>query len=106
MMITKRQINRTMDRVLKGLIGAMPAIPYIMRSRRRTPVAAYVLAGVGVAVIGGIAALMYLSPRTRTRALNAARGTYDRVNERIAHRRGEAAEAVNGLVERIEDNPT
>lgn len=102
MMITKRSVDRAVNRALKTLIGAVPAIPYVMRSRRRTPVAVYVLGGLGIALAGGIAALMLLSPRTRSRALHAARGAYDKVNERIVHRREAAADAANGLVERLE----
>ena len=84
MMIKKRQIDRIVNRVIKNLIGVLPAIPYLTR-RRRTPVAAYTLGSIGLA-LSGIAALMYLSPRTRSRALGAARGTYGKVNERIIHR--------------------
>ena len=85
MMINKRKIDRAVNQVVKNLIGALPLIPYLTR-RRRTPVAAYALGSIGLA-LSGIAALMYLSPRTRSRALGAARGTYGKVNERIIHRR-------------------
>ncbi len=85
MMIKKRQIDRTVNRVLKNLIGVLPAIPYLTK-RRRTPVAAYVLGSIGLSLTG-IAALMYFSPRTRSKALGAAKGTYGKVNERIIHRR-------------------
>ncbi len=82
-MISKKNINN----VLKGVIAAMPAIPYVMKSRQRTSIAAYVLGGLGLAVAGGLLALMFFSPRTRHRALNAAKGTYGKVNERISHLR-------------------
>lgn len=91
MMIKKRQIDRTVNRVLKNLIRVLPAIPYLTR-RRRTPVAAYTLGSIGLA-LSGIAALMYLSPRTRSRALGAAKGTYGKVNERIIHRREKRIES-------------
>lgn len=82
-MIWKKNINR----VLAGMIAAMPAIPYIMKSRRRPSVTAYVLGGLGLAVAGGLVALMFFSPRTRSRALNAAKDTYGNVNEKISHLR-------------------
>jgi len=99
--INTRQIDRTVNRVLKNLIAVLPAVPYLTR-RRRTPVAAYTLGSIGLA-LSGIAALMYLSPGTRSRALGAAKGTYGKVNERIIHRREkriEGAPPSNG--ERVE----
>jgi hypothetical protein len=101
-MITKKRINH----VLEGVIAAMPAIPYIMKSRRRTPIATYVLAGVGLALVGGIVALMFTSPRTRSRALGAAKDTYGKVNDKISHLRHGVAPMSNGLVERIETATT
>jgi hypothetical protein len=101
MMITQRK----MKRVLSGVLAALPALPYVMRSRRRTSIAAYVLGGVSVALAGGIAAVMLLSPRTRNRALVAARGTYDKVNDTISQIRSHRADGLpmsNGLVDRGE----
>jgi hypothetical protein len=105
MMLSKRQIDRGLDRALRALIGAVPAIPYVMRPRRRTPVAAWVLGGVGIAIAGGLVAVMLLSPRTRSRTLNAARTAYGRMNERIGRRAQGDAGAANGLVERTESSP-
>ena len=107
MMIKKTHMQRSVNRVLRSLmraLPALPAIPYVMRSRRRSHVAAWVLGGIGLAAASGIAALMLLSPRTRTRALNVAKETYEKMNERIIHQREKAAEAANGLVERIEES--
>lgn len=87
MKINQRKIKRTWGRVLDNLIGVMPvAIPYLAR-RRRSRVGMYVLSSIGVAVMSGIGALMYLSPRTRARALTAAKDTYGKVNEKITRRR-------------------
>jgi hypothetical protein len=105
MMITQKKINR----VLQGMVAAMPAIPYIMKSRRRTSITAYVLGGVGFAIAGGLAAVMFFSPRTRTRALNVAKDTYGKVNEKIGHLRHTGSEALpmsNGLVDRGEYSTT
>lgn len=99
MMINQKQ----MKRVLSGVISALPAIPYIMRSRRRSSVAAYVLGGLSVAVVGGLAAVMMLSPRTRRRALNVAKDTYGKVNDTISHyKHREEGIGANGLVDRGE----
>lgn len=98
MMITKKNINR----VLKGVVAAMPAIPYIMKSRQRTSMTAYVLGGIGFAVAGGIAALMFFSPRTRYKALNVAKDTYGKVNDKISQLRTSSKDVApmsNGLVE-------
>lgn len=73
-----------------------------MRSRRRTPVMAYVVGGVGLAIVGGVAALMFFSPRTRDKALTAAKDTYGKVNDKIGLLRGEAAPMSNGLVDHRE----
>jgi hypothetical protein len=99
MMLTKRRMDRGLDRMLKTLIGVLPAIPYVMRRRRGPPVAAWVLGGLGIALAGGVAAVMLLSPRTRSRTVNAARTVYARVNERVR-----PSDLANGLVERIEES--
>jgi hypothetical protein len=83
MKISKRKVNA----LVRGAIAAMPAIPYIMKSRRRRSVAAYVLSTLGIAVVGGLAALMVMSPRTRHRAMDAAKGTYGKMNEKISRLR-------------------
>ena len=101
MIITKRKVNR----VLQGMLAAMPAIPYIMRPRRRTPIAAYVLGGVGFAIAGGVVALMLFSPRARHRALHAAKDTYGKVHDKIGlghARAGDGPPMSNGLVDRGE----
>jgi hypothetical protein len=103
MKITKKHVNR----FLTGVLASMPAIPYIMKPRRRTPIASYILGGVGIALLGGLAAVMFFSPRTRSRALVAAKDTYGKVNEKISHRRiNDAAPMSNGLVDRIEHSET
>ena len=79
-MISSKNINK----FLKGAIAAMPAIPYITK-RRSSMVLPLVLGGIGVALMGGMAAVMFLSPRTRYRAMDMAKNTYGRVNEQIGH---------------------
>lgn len=96
-MITKKSVSK----LLKGLIVAAPTIPYLVK-RRRTPIAAYILGGIGFVIAGGVAALMIFSPRTRTRALGAAKDTYGKVNEKVSHLRHRDAPMSNGLVDRSE----
>jgi hypothetical protein len=98
MMITKKKIHR----VLEGVIAAMPAIPLIMK-RRRTSVSTWVFGGIAFALAGGLATLMLLSPRTRSRALHAAKDTYDKVNDKVLHlqkKEGSESPMSNGLVDR------
>ena len=78
------KINKSsLNKVLKTVIAAAPAIPYFY-PRRRTNVGAYVLGELGFAIAGGLAALMFFSPRTRTRALTAAKDTYGKVNGKVS----------------------
>lgn len=90
--------TKNLDKILKGAIAAMPAIPYITK-RRSSMVLPLVLGGIGVALMGGMAAVMYLSPRTRYRALDMAKNTYGKLETQITHLRAKAegAEASNGL---------
>ena len=75
--------KRSLSKVLKTVIAAAPAIPYIY-PRRRSNFGAYIVGGIGFALAGGLAALMFFSPRTRTRALTAAKDTYGKVNGKVS----------------------
>lgn len=102
MMLSKKTVNQ----FLKGMIAAAPAIPFVM-SKRKTPIAAYVLGGLGIAVAGGIAALMFFSPKTRTKALMAAKNTYGKVDSKISHLRNGKVETpiTNGIVDHDDYHP-
>jgi len=76
--------EKTLRNFVKGAIAMMPAIPYITK-RRSSSILSYVLGGVGVAIVGGLAGVMFLSPRTRYRALDMAKQTYGKVNDKITH---------------------
>jgi hypothetical protein len=93
--------QKTLRSFLKGAIAMVPAIPYITK-RRSSSMLAYVLGGVGVAIVGGLAGIMYLSPRTRYRALDVAKQTYGKVNDQIAHLKNHGSmqqqRPANGLV--------
>jgi hypothetical protein len=90
-MISSKNINK----VLKGAIAALPAIPYITK-RRSSTVLPFVLGGIGVALMGGMAAVMFLSPRTRYRALDVAKNTYGKINEQIGQLAHLAAKSEEG----------
>src|SRR6187200_2791114 len=78
--------KKALRKVWKQRTAAMPAIPYITK-RRSGMVLSLVLGGIGVALMGGMAAVMILSPRTRYRALDMAKNTYDKVGSQIMHLR-------------------
>jgi hypothetical protein len=103
MKVTKKNINH----ILNGLVDAMPALPFVMK-RRRTMASSYIFGAIGFAIAGGLATMLILSPRTRTRALSAAKGTYGKLNEKLRQQRENALRALNdvpmsnGLVDREE----
>jgi hypothetical protein len=102
MKVSKKLSTLNVNQMLKGIASALPILPLVMR-RRRTPIAAYVLGGIGIAIVGSVAAVMLLSPRTRGRALGAAKDTYGRVNERVHNFRARGDSPMsNGLVDRSE----
>jgi hypothetical protein len=95
--------SKNLGKYMKGAIAAMPAIPYITK-RRSSMMLPLVLGGLGVALMGGMAAVMFLSPRTRYRALDMAKNTYGKINtqigEQLAHLKSKGIEgtsAANGL---------
>lgn len=94
--------NKTFNKVLKGVIAAVPAIPYVDRLKRRrrsSMMLPFVLGGIGVALAGGVAAVMFFSPRTRYRALDVAKNTYGRINTQISQMtgKGEKQPIANGM---------
>lgn len=93
------KINKSsLNKVLKTVIAAAPAIPYLY-PRRRSNVGAYIVGGLGFALAGGLAALMFFSPRTRTRALTAAKDTYGKVNGKVSNLiENDIKPMANGLV--------
>jgi len=65
------------NKLLKTVLRALPALPFI--APKKTSVLPFVLGAIGVAAIGGIAAVMIFSPRTRYRALDIAKDGYGKV---------------------------
>lgn len=82
-MISKKSVNK----MIKGVVAALPVIPFIT-PKKSSSVLSYVLGGIGLSLVGGVAALMYFSPRTRYRALDVAKDAYGKVNDQIAHLKG------------------
>jgi hypothetical protein len=81
--------NKSVRRMWKRRMAAMPAIPYTIRiRRRRSLMLPYLLGGIAFAVVGSIASVLFVSPRTRYRALDVARNTYGRLESQIMHMRG------------------
>lgn len=84
--------SKTTNKVIKNVTTAMPkmlpeflgaiSIPFFAR-KKKTSVLPYVLGACGVAIAGGIAAIMIMSPRTRTRALDAAKDGVSKVKGQI-----------------------
>jgi hypothetical protein len=95
--ISKMMTKKNLNSVLQGVIAAMPAIPYIMKPKK-TPIAAYVIGGVSFAIAGGLAALFFFSPKTRTKALTVAKDSYSKVSDKISHLRP-VNSMLNGHVE-------
>jgi hypothetical protein len=91
--------SKNLNTILKGAIAALPAIPYITK-RRSSMVLPMVLGGIGVALMGGMAAVMFLSPRTRYRAMDMAKNTYGKIESQITHLKAKGSEGAsvqNGL---------
>lgn len=76
--------SKTTNKVIKNVTRAMAgiSIPYIA-SKKKTSVLPFVLGAIGVAVAGGIAAVMIMSPRTRHRALDVAKDGYGKVRGQL-----------------------
>lgn len=91
------------NRVIKSALRALPEIPYV-NEKPKASVLPYVFGAIGFAVVGGVAAVMFLSPKTRTRALDMAKDGIDRAKDTLSHTPigeklgvGETKEVRNGL---------
>lgn len=69
------------NKLVKNILRALPAIPFV--APKKTSIAPFVLGAIGVAVAGGIAAVMVFSPRTRYRALDIAKDGYGKVRGQL-----------------------
>lgn len=79
-----RMKNWNWDKLVKNALAALPEIPYV-NEKRSSGVLPFVLGGIGVALMGGIAAIMIFSPRTRYRALGVAKNAYGKVQDQIGN---------------------
>jgi hypothetical protein len=80
-MLRMKDTNKLLKNVLRAL-PAITAIPFLAR-KQKTSVLPFVLGALGVAVAGGIAAVMVFSPRTRYRALDMAKGGIGKVRGQL-----------------------
>ena len=69
------------NKLLKNVLRALPAIPFF--APKKTSTFPLVLGAIGVALAGGIAAVMIFSPRTRYRALDIAKEGYGKVRGQL-----------------------
>jgi len=76
-----KNVTSSLPKMLPEVLGAI-SIPFLAR-KKKTSIFPYVLGGVGVAIAGGLAAVMIMSPRTRTRALDAAKDGVSKVKGQI-----------------------
>lgn len=63
----------TLDKVIQNAFGNIAVSSEFPFFARRSSVVPMVLGAIGVAIAGGIVAVMIFSPRTRTRALDVAK---------------------------------
>lgn len=98
-MISSKRFNKVLKSALESAIAVMPVIPYVTR-RRKSMVMSYVLGGIGLALVGGLGAIMFFSPRVRYRAIDAAKNTYGKLGSRVLHKgadMGGIQDVSNGL---------
>ncbi|MDB4943920.1 MAG: hypothetical protein JWP97_3454 [Labilithrix sp.] len=82
-MISVKDTNKLLKNVLRAIpaVTAISSFPFV--AKKRTPVLPFVLGGIAVAALGGVAALMVFSPRTRYRALDIAKDGYGKVRGQL-----------------------
>ena len=76
-MLRMKDTNKLLKNVLRALPAITMALPFF--APKKTSVVPFVLGAIGVAAVGGIAAVMIFSPRTRFRALDIAKDGYGKV---------------------------
>lgn len=80
-MLRMKDTNKLINNVLR----ALPAISLLRRRRRAAMMPYYIAGALGVAIVGGITAVMLLSPRTRNRTLGMAKDGYGKVRGQLGH---------------------
>jgi len=75
--------SKLSKQVIKGAVSAWSDLDIPFLAPKKSSVVPFVLGAVGVAFVGGIAAVMVMSPRTRYRALDIAKGGYGAVKGQI-----------------------
>lgn len=83
---TRGGMNSIKDgkKLIKKALRNMPDLPFeVPYLTKRSSVMPYILGGIGVALMGAVAAVMIFSPRTRYRALGVAKDAYGRVQGQL-----------------------
>ena len=65
-------------KLLNAVLRVLPVIPMLW-PRKKASAAPYVFGALGIAIAGGITAVMFFSPRTRNRTLGIAKDSYGKV---------------------------
>ncbi|MCL2776404.1 MAG: hypothetical protein FWD73_00260 [Polyangiaceae bacterium] len=84
-MISAKSIQKDADKFLRNATHALPVLSALafMRKRERTRLIPWLLGAIGVAAFGSIAAVLIFSPRSRDRALGAAKDAYGRISDQF-----------------------
>ena len=69
------------NKLIKNVLRALPAIPYF--APKKSSAVPYILGALGIAIVGGITAVMILSPRARNRTLGIAKDGYGKVRGQL-----------------------
>ena len=69
-------------KLINNVLRALPLLP-LLAPKRKSYVASYLVGAFGVALVGGVAAVMYFSPRTRMRTLDLAKDSYGKVKGQL-----------------------
>ena len=97
--------SKLSKKVIKNATKAWAGIDIPYLAPKKTSVVPYILGAFGVAVAGGVAAVMIMSPRTRVKALDIAKdgaskvkGQIDTVGQKLGLQNGEHVNGYsNGL---------
>jgi hypothetical protein len=84
-MMSAKSIQKDADKFLRNATHTLPMLSALtfMRKRERSRVIPWLLGALGVAALGSIAAVFLFSPRSRDRALGAAKDVYGRISDQF-----------------------
>ena len=84
-MISAKSIQKDTDKFVRSAAHALPMLSALafVRKRERARMIPWLLGAIGVAAFGSIAAVFIFSPRSRDRALGAAKDAYGRISDQF-----------------------